>query len=77
MLRKISLTILLLFSLSGCGIGPKVATCVSDPSNHGFQCFDARTNKAFFLDYSKSENYVAFSPADAKAILEWAKRNKK
>lgn len=74
MLQKISLAIFLIFSLTACGVGPKVTVCISDPVNHGFQCFDQRTKKSFFLDYSKSENYFALSPSDAKDVLNYCKQ---
>lgn len=74
---KIFLAISLVFSLTACGVGPKVTICVSDPSQKGFQCFDQRTNKSFFLVYDKSENYIAMSPADTKTVLNYCKQKKK
>lgn len=60
---------------SGCVSGPKVVVCISDPINHGFQCSDPDDNRSF-LSYDDSENYVAFSPDDAKKLLQYCKGKK-
>lgn len=68
-LKKFKILFILL-SLSACKTGPKVDVCVSDPKNNGFQCVD-KSQKAYFLKYQDSENYVAFNPTDAQTILSY------
>lgn len=58
-------------AIAACKDGPKVAVCVSDPDSSGFQCYDKRTDQFFFLRYDESEKYVAFSPQDARALIEY------
>lgn len=70
--RFCGLIILLFFFLGGCGSGPKVTICVSDPENNGFQCVDPK-KKSFFLPYDKSENYIAMSPDDLETVLTYCK----
>lgn len=57
-----------LFFLTSCGHGVKVDVCVSDPANAGFQCVD-KQGKGYYLDYGRSENYIALSPDDAEAVF--------
>lgn len=68
---KLWLTLSLL-SLSSCGhTGPKIAVCVSNPSNDGFECYDERTQKSYHLNYSDSDKYVALSPTDAQTLFNF------
>jgi hypothetical protein len=60
--------------LAGCGHGPVVTVCVSDPAKGGFDCID-HDQKAFFLKYEDSENYVAMPPDDLKTLLDYIKVN--
>ena len=59
----------------GCGKGPKVEACVSDPSKGGEQCYNARTETSRFVEYKDTDNWVCFPPDEIKVILEWQKRN--
>ena len=78
MLRKQLLTLLLVSLLSSsCSHGPKVTVCVSDPAAAGFDCYDERTGKSFFLPYAESDKYVAFNPTDAQTLLTFCAAGKK
>lgn len=59
-----------LFFLTGCGHGPRLTICVSDPSSSGFQCH-GKDGKDFLLKYDASENYIALSPDDAEALFNY------
>lgn len=72
-LRNVSLILLLVFS-AGC-LGPKITVCVSDPAAQGFQCFDQRTSKSFFINYSESENFIAEPSRDFDLLLNYVKNN--
>ena len=74
--QKAWLILSLAFSLCGCAHGPKVAVCVSDPASMGFQCYDARTGQRYFLSYQDSENYVSFSPTDARTLMNYCGRGR-
>jgi hypothetical protein len=64
---------LVLFS---CKDGPKTSPCISNAVD-GFDCVSSRDGSPeFFLPYGESKNYVAFSPDDARALLEYCRMNK-
>jgi hypothetical protein len=58
------------FSLLGCGSGPKVTVCISDPQNGGFQCV-THDDKTIFLAYADSNNYVALPPDHMRSLIEY------
>lgn len=70
---KLSLIVLLSFLLSssGCKTGPQVTVCVSDPARGVFDCWSESTQTASTLTYAESDKYVAFSPDDAKKLLDY------
>lgn len=68
-MRSIALFAVLSFLSVGCGSGPKVTTCISDPGAGGFQCVDP-DDKVKFLPYPQTGNYVCYSPMDARTLLE-------
>lgn len=72
MQQKLSLALLLAFSLIGCA-GPKVTVCVLDPVNQNLQCFDSKTGKSSVLLLKDAENYVCLSPSDEQAVLNYCK----
>jgi hypothetical protein len=65
-------TILSLLIVVGCGHGPKVSDCVHDPDMAGFQCAPPK-GKTFFVPYKDAENWVAFSPTDARKLFDYMK----
>ena len=65
-MKKILLICLIL--LTSCNT-PNLTICVSDPANNGFQCSKGGGSK-FFLDYKKSENYIALPYDDARTVIE-------
>lgn len=72
MLLRLLLILSLGFLVASCTTAPPLTTvCVSDPPSHGFQCYDPRTEKSYFLNYDESENYVAFSPDEAHALFDF------
>lgn len=56
-------------ALSGCAHGPQVAVCISRPASNGFVCVD-RNQNPYFVQYDFSSKYVAFSPDDAKVLID-------
>lgn len=60
-----------LFGVVACGSGPKVSVCISD-GDKGFDCVDKK-KKEFFIEYSKSLNYVAFNPDDFEKLINYYK----
>lgn len=65
---KISLSLLILYSLPGC-IHGDLTVCISNPGQGGFECSKGGA-KSVHLDYKDSENYVALPPDDARTVLE-------
>lgn len=45
--------------------------CISD-GERGFDCVDKK-KKEYFIEYSKSQNYIAFSPNDFEKLLNYYK----
>lgn len=62
----------LLFSCAHTNKGPLVDVWVSAPKAKGFYGVKA-SGKDGYLQYSKSENFVAFDPDDAEAIFKHCK----
>lgn len=74
---KLSLLILAIFSLSGCGYqGPQIKVCISSPGENLFRCYDSLTNKESTMKIADTENYVCASPSDFKTLLEYCKQIK-
>lgn len=69
-LRRICSLLFLVTSLASCQNGPKVTVCVSRPESKGFICVDGDQNQTTLL-YEDSDKYVAFSPDDAQALIEY------
>lgn len=46
-----------------------VDVCLSYPVRGGFICVDT-SQHAYFIAYSNSDKWVAFSPADAQKLIE-------
>jgi hypothetical protein len=76
--QRRSKTWLVAFSLLlfGCGSGPKIDICVSDPANSGFQCVNKK-GKSYFLPYDQSSNWLALSPDDAELLFNYCKQKGK
>ena len=70
MLRNVWLSLFIL-CLSSCNSAPKVTVCISDPSRGGFDCYDEKTEKSYFLLYKESDKYVAMSPSDSEKLLDY------
>lgn len=49
-----------------------VDVCISDVASGGFQCVN-KQRQPYFLPYVDSDNYVAFSPDDARQLLQSCK----
>lgn len=67
-------TLFLVFSLSllsSCKHGPKVDVCISAPEDGGAYCVDKNNQNSYFLRYDETDNFVMFSPNDARKILEY------
>lgn len=75
LVQKLLLMLLLLFA-SSCKEGPQVVLCVSMPAVNGFQCYDEKTQKYSFLWYKDSDKYIAMSPGDAQALLDYCDQKK-
>lgn len=73
LLPRLWLTLLLpvVLLVPSCGTGPKVAVCISDPALGGFDCYDEKTQGAYFVSYANSNRYVALSPPDAQLLLNY------
>jgi hypothetical protein len=62
--------VLISLGLVSCrGNGPLVDVCISFPVRQGFICVN-KEDQTYFLPYSNSLKYVAFSPADAQLLIE-------
>lgn len=70
-MKLASLSLVFSFLVVGCGKGPQVTVCVSDPGAGGFQCVDPQ-GVVTLLTFNKTGNYVCFSPTDARTLLEAA-----
>ena len=57
--------------VSGCGSGPAVTACVSDPESGGFRCVHP-DDKETLLPFKDSGNYVCFSPKDTLLLMNAA-----
>lgn len=57
--------------LASCGSGPKVSVCVSD-GEKGYDCVDKK-KATYFVEYGKSQNWIAFSPDDFELLLNYYK----
>jgi len=68
------LLILSLVCVTSCLRAPKVKVCISDPSAHGFDCYDEATGQSSFTTYDNSDHFVAFPPKDAQALLEYCSK---
>lgn len=68
-MNRIATIILFLLFLGSC-TGIKVAVCVSNPNEGGFNC-KLRDGTVSFLPYAESENYVAIPPEDLEMLLAY------
>ena len=60
----------LLSLYSSCGRqGPVVDVCISRPPSNGFVCVD-KDQKVYLKAYADSDKYIAFSPDDARKLLQ-------
>ncbi len=57
--------------LIGCAHGPKVTVNISSPERGGMDWYDERTNKAGFVPYSATDQYMCFNPSDAQLLLNY------
>lgn len=71
-LKIFSVLFLSLFFL-GCKKGPKITVCIVDGPNQVFQCRNPK-GEVFALTMDGANNYVAFSPSDTEALLNYCKR---
>lgn len=71
-MKKLLLLVIFASFLSGCEEGPEVTVCISDPARSQTVCShpdDTTSN----VPYSETENWVMFTPGDAKAILDYCR----
>lgn len=70
-LKLLGLFGILSLGLSSCGSGPKVTVCIvaglADPPH--LVCVDPK-DQVTILSLPQAENYVAFSPSDARSLIE-------
>lgn len=62
---------LMVLLLGGCKTAPLVTVCISDPAVGGFDCYDQRTQKPFFLLYKDSDKLVGTPPQDMQTLLNY------
>ena len=70
---RLKLLVGLLVSFSGCK-GPEVVTCVSDPQNNAFQCYDPKTKETFSMSFLDTSNYVCFTPDGFQELYNYCKQ---
>jgi len=63
----------LILALVACAAGPIVSVGISDPASGGVQVTPPE-GRPFLLPYPDTENYICYSPADHKVIVEYYKR---
>jgi len=66
-----------LLTMSACKYGPRVVTCISDPPEDGYQCYNQIEEKEFFLPYTESANYVCHPPRDYDKLTKWCLKGDK
>lgn len=73
---KLFLTALLVLT-SSCASGPKVTVYISDPAQGGCEYFNPNTQQGGFVDYSLTDKFVCFQPAEAQALINFCGINDK
>lgn len=69
-MRRLWLAIPLLYSLTACGAhGPAVVTCISDPKDNQFRCYDYLQGKNIIKTLQQADGYICLSPVDEKNLL--------
>ena len=56
--------------LVACGHGPLIDVCISRPASGGLVCVSPE-GKQYNLVYAETDKYIAFSPQDAKTLLNY------
>jgi hypothetical protein len=68
---KYLLLIPVILLITNCKSGPQITVCVSTPSINGFDCYNEATQQSSTVLYADSDKYVAMSPGDAQALLNY------
>lgn len=62
---------IVLCTIASCGSGPKITVYLSDPANGGMEFYNENTGEKGFVDYSKTEKFVAMTPTDAQTLFNY------
>ena len=74
-MKKLLLLAIFSASLVSCKNAPKVDICISNPAEGGASC--VRPDKSDYdLPYEETDNFVMFSPEDAKQLLDFCRMNR-
>lgn len=65
---KISVLILFLLC-SGCGHGPSVTECISNPKENNLHCYDYTSGKSLIKTFLQIESWACLHPTDEKNFL--------